>query len=70
MAPLPLACSACRRPFSTFDHCRRLVVLESNYALCGECEWTAAHPEARTLPRPAHVPGRADAAYRPQWQPA
>lgn len=47
MAPLPRACSGCRQAFDTTDPRRRLVVLEARYALCSECEWTAAHPEAR-----------------------
>ena len=49
MAPLPPACSGCRLAFNTTDPRRRLVVLEAHYALCSECEWSAGHPEARTL---------------------
>ena len=49
MPPIPRVCSGCRRPFDPTDPRRRLVVLENSHALCGECEWRAAHPES--LPR-------------------
>jgi hypothetical protein len=49
MPPLPRTCSSCRQAFDRSDPRRRLVVLEARYALCSECEWTAAHPEARLI---------------------
>ena len=45
MAPIPSACSGCRRPFAAQDARRRLVMLEGTLALCSECDWRASHPE-------------------------
>jgi hypothetical protein len=63
MAPLPMACSACRQPFALGDPRRRLVSLEGKLALCSECDWRITHPEA-----PKHA--RSLAAYgnlAPTW---
>jgi hypothetical protein len=35
-----------------------MVLLEHRFALCSECEWSAAHPETRRAHPPRAVPDR------------
>jgi hypothetical protein len=65
MPPLPFICSNCRRPFDSIDPRRRLVVLETEYALCGECEWRATHPESLIPPSSRRTSGPFRVALSP-----
>lgn len=58
------ACTGCGRAFSSVDHRRRLTVLEGRTALCGDCAWLTAHPEATVRPI-----GQSSARPARRWQP-